>query len=73
MNVIAQTLLGDNANASNLDSLENILASLPKNQADELLAQLEQDPNWTVVRENVSLADANHNRIVMLTKAILVR
>lgn len=71
LNVIAQTLLGDGARAEDLGSLESILAKLPKVQADALMAELEQDPNWSVVRE--SLADANFNRVVMLTKAILVR
>jgi len=71
LDVIAQTLLGDGARAADLGSLESILAKLPKQQADALMAELEQDPNWSVVRE--SLADANFNRVVMLTKAILVR
>lgn len=73
LNIIAQQLLGDGANANDLDSLESILAKLPKQQADALMAELEQDRNWSVVRETQSLADANYNRVVMLTKAILVR
>ena len=48
LNKIAQILLGDNRNANDLGSLESILASLPKDQADSLMAELEQDRNWNV-------------------------
>lgn len=50
LNVIAQTLLGANTNANDLGSLESILATMPQDQADALMAELEQDRNWTVVR-----------------------
>jgi hypothetical protein len=46
LNVIAQTLFGENASAKNLGSVEAILSSLPKPEADELLARAQQDPNW---------------------------
>ena len=46
MYLIAQALLGDNRNAGDLGSLESILAALPQDQADALLAELEQDRNW---------------------------
>ena len=71
LNKIAQVLLGNNRNAADLGSLESILATLPKDQADALLAELQQDRNWGPKTE--SLADANHNRVVMLTQAILVK
>lgn len=69
LNVIAQTLLGGNRNANDLGSLESIIATLPKDQADALMAELEQDRNWKPKVE--SLADKNHNRIVELMKAII--
>jgi len=65
---IAQVLLGANRNANDLGSLESILATMPKNQADALLADLQQDRNWGPRTE--SLADKNHNRIVELLKAM---
>jgi len=45
---IAKVLLGDNKTANDLGSLETILASLPKDQADALMAELQQDRNWKV-------------------------
>lgn len=65
---IAQVLLGPNRNANDLGSLESILATMPKDQADVLLADLQQDRNWGPRTE--SLADKNHNRIVELLKAM---
>lgn len=65
---IAQVLLGANRNANDLGSLESILATMPKDQADALLADLQQDRNWGPRTE--SLADKNHNRIVELLKAM---
>lgn len=65
---IAQVLLGPNRNANDLGSLESILATMPKDQADALLADLQQDRNWGPRTE--SLADKNHNRIVELLKAM---
>lgn len=69
LNVIAQTLLGSNRNANDLGSLESIIATLPKDQADALMAELEQDRNWKPKVE--SLADKHLNRIVELMKAII--
>jgi hypothetical protein len=67
LNQIAKVLLGDQAQAADLGSLETILAKLPKDQADALMAELQQDRNWGPKTENViTLADANHNRIVEL-------
>jgi len=51
---IAKALLGNGANAQDLGSLETILAKLPQQEADALLADLENDPNWTVVRKESS-------------------
>ena len=69
LNQIAQILLGNNRNANDLGSLESILATMPKDQADALLADLETDPNWKVVKTE-SLADKNHNRVVELMKRL---
>lgn len=70
LNEIARVLLGNNRNAADLGSLESILAALPKDQADALMAELEQDRNWNVPPRVESLADKNHNRIVELLKAM---
>ena len=43
---VAQILLGDNANAANLSSVEAILKSLPADQSAALLDRAKQDPNW---------------------------
>ena len=48
---IAKRLLNNNATKDDLGSLEKILAALPQNESDALLAELETDPNWTVVRK----------------------
>lgn len=72
LNVIAQTLLGGNSNANDLGSLESILASLPKDQADALMAELEQDRNWGPKTESQELvrikqlAGLNLNSVRML-------
>jgi len=64
---IAKVLLGDNRSAADLASLESILATMPQNVQDKLMAELQQDRNWGPKTENViTLADANHNRIVEL-------
>lgn len=46
MDVIAKTVLGDRATAKDLGSVESILAALPKDDADALLAKAKEDPNW---------------------------
>lgn len=72
LNVIAQTLLGGNSNANDLGSLESILASLPKDQADALMSELEQDRNWDPKTESQELvrikqlAGLNLNSVRML-------
>jgi len=64
---IAQALLGPNSNAADIGSLESILAKLPKDQADALMAELQTDRNFAPKQESViTLADKNHNRIVEL-------
>lgn len=45
---IAKRLLGDNASAKDLGSVESILAAHPN--SEELLRRAEDDPNWTVVK-----------------------
>ena len=42
---IAKKLIGDNATAKDLGSVESILAALPPDRAAELQAELEADPN----------------------------
>lgn len=68
LNEIAKILLGNNRNGADLGSLESILAALPKDQADALLSELQQDRNWGPKTE--TLADKNYNRIVELLKAM---
>ena len=43
---IARTLIGPNATGDNIDSVEAIMASLPEEQAQALLAHVKQDKNW---------------------------
>ena len=43
---IAQVLLGPNATGDNIDSVEAIMASLPEEQGQALLAHVKQDKNW---------------------------
>ena len=43
---IAKILLGDHAKASDLGSMESILAALPQEKADELMADLSQDTQF---------------------------
>jgi hypothetical protein len=43
---IAQVLLGPNASGDNLGSVEAIMKSLPAEQAQALLAHVQQDKNW---------------------------
>jgi hypothetical protein len=50
---IAKTLLGDNATAEDLGSVESMVAVLPNGQ--DLLRKVEQDPNWTDVRESKAI------------------
>lgn len=49
LDVIAKTVLGDNASAKDLGSVESILNALPKDEADALLAKAKEDPNWREV------------------------
>ena len=43
---IARVLLGPNATGDNIDSVEAIMASLPPEQGQALLAHVKQDKNW---------------------------
>ncbi len=52
---IAQVLLGPEASGDNLDSVEAIMASLPQDQAQAMLAQLKQDKNWVERPQKESL------------------
>lgn len=49
LDVIAKTLFGQQASSKDLGSVEAILAALPKDQADALLARAKEDPNWKEV------------------------
>jgi len=75
LDVIASTLLGDGATAKDLGSLEAILATMPSNEADALMRELEADANWTTVKkESVeTLADKNHKRVIELMRALVDR
>ena len=46
VDAVAKTLLGANATAQDLGSVESILQKLPKPEADNLLTTLRSDPNW---------------------------
>lgn len=59
---IAKALLGDNASAKDLGSVESIVAASPN--GEELLQRAEQDPNWTVVRTE-SVSDQHWFRSLM--------
>jgi hypothetical protein len=54
---IARALLGPNAKAKDLGSVESILAAMPKDQATALLGRAKEDPNWKeiAVKENFRL------------------
>ena len=43
---IARSLFGKSATARTLDSIENMMAALPADQAQRLLDQARQDPSW---------------------------
>lgn len=49
MDEIAQHLLGSNASSKDIGSVEAILAALPQDQANALLARAKEDPNWVEV------------------------
>jgi hypothetical protein len=55
-------LLGDNASAKDLGSVEAILAASPN--SEELLQRAEQDPNWNSVKIE-SVSDQNWFRSLM--------
>jgi hypothetical protein len=54
LDAIAEILLGTKSSAS-LGSVESILKSLPKDQADALLAKAKEDPNWKEIKSNEEL------------------
>jgi hypothetical protein len=54
LNKIAQTLLGPKANSNDLGSLEAMMAALPKDAADQMLADLRADKNWKEKNSNES-------------------
>lgn len=68
---IAKRLIGPNATGKDLGSVESIVNALPKETADQMMSDLEQDPGFTGKKE--SLADKNHNRVVELTRALINR
>jgi hypothetical protein len=49
LDTIAQVLLGNNKSAKDLGSVESILAALPDQEAEALLAKAKQDANWKEV------------------------
>jgi hypothetical protein len=46
INNIAKLLLGRNAVARDLGSVESIMRALPAAEAEQALAELKSDPNW---------------------------
>jgi hypothetical protein len=53
---IAKHVIGPNASAKDLGSVESILSSLPKDQASALLAKAKEDPNW----KEVPIKESSH-------------
>jgi hypothetical protein len=51
---IARVLLGPDATGDNIDSVEAIMASLPEDEAQDLLAHVKQDKNWAERKPKVS-------------------
>ncbi len=64
---IAKTLIGPNASGKDLGSVESIMAALPKEEADQLLADLKADPSWKEVKPKETLADRQLTRIKEIT------
>jgi len=54
LDAVAEILLGTKSSAA-LGSVESILKSLPKDQADALLAKAKEDPNWKEIKSNEEL------------------
>jgi len=48
---VAEILLTPRASAKNLGSVEAILAALPDQEADAVLAQAKEDPNWQELKQ----------------------
>lgn len=64
---IAKILLGDNARAKDLGSVESMLAQLPNK--DEILRRAEQDKNWTSVTiESVETEQSLFRKLLDLVK-----
>jgi hypothetical protein len=63
---VAQILLGNNATAANLGSVEAILKSLPDDQAAALLDRAKQDPNWVEKKPAESMNTESINRMKKL-------
>lgn len=55
LDAVAQLLLGNQATAKDLGSVESILKALPKDEADALLARAKEDPNWKEVPRSEEL------------------
>ena len=43
---VAKTLIGANASGKDLGSVESILGAMPQDQAQRILADIRNDPNW---------------------------
>jgi hypothetical protein len=43
---VAKTLIGGSASGKDLGSVESILAAMPQDQAQRILADIRNDPNW---------------------------
>lgn len=54
LDTVAEILLGVKSSSA-LGSVESILKSLPKDQADILLAKAKEDPNWKEIKSNEEL------------------
>jgi len=46
IDTVAKTLIGQNASGKDLGSVEAILGAMPQDQAQRILADIRNDPNW---------------------------
>lgn len=55
LNKIAKLVIGSGATAKDLGSVESIMAALPEQEAQALLAKAKEDPNWKEVGDIANL------------------
>ena len=73
LNKIAKLVIGSGATAKDLGSVESIMAALPEQEAQALLAKAKEDPNWKEVQNEEldqlkKLAGINENMSITGTE-----